>query len=120
VASTVTDPVNVQLVAIPRNTALLSAQWAPTEQIKTWTELRYIGRMNIDTTTVSGTQFVQGSATVVDWSARYALDRNTDLTASVVNLFDRKYNEAAYTYNQPYSRTLSMPMTLTLGVKARF
>ena len=62
----------------------------------------------------------QGDITVFDASMQYQFNKNLDLSASVVNLLDTQYSENAYTYNQPWNRTLSMPRTLTLGMKMRF
>jgi outer membrane receptor protein involved in Fe transport len=56
----------------------------------------------------------------LDASMLYKFSKEVDLSASVINLLDTQYSENAYTYNQPWSRTLSMPRTLTLGLKMRF
>jgi outer membrane receptor protein involved in Fe transport len=50
----------------------------------------------------------------------YQFRKNLDLTLSAVNLFNTEYSENAYTFNQPWGRTLSMPRTVSMGVKARF
>ncbi len=116
----VTDPVGVQLVAIPKHVALLGVTGRPVPALRLYAEARYVGPMPIDTTSVPGTVFEQGGATVWNASASYALDRRIDLFASVVNLFDKGYSEGGYTYNQPYNRTLSQPRTVNAGVKVRF
>ena len=79
--------------------------------------------MYIDTTTTATPARVfyeQGSSTVVDASLRYRWSKAVDLTASVVNLFNRDYSENAYTFNQPWNRVLSMPRTVNLGLTVRF
>ena len=82
-------------------------------------QARYIGSMNIDITSAGG-PYQQGDITVWDASTQVALSPSVDLSASVVNLLDTQYSENAYTYNQPWIRTLSMPRTPTLGLKMRF
>ena len=119
--SIVTDPVNVQLVAIPKNTGSLSATWKPLDALRTYAELRYIGPMLLDTTSNASTmRYGQGGVTVVNTSASYALNAQHELSVSVVNLFNREYSENSYTFNQPYSRTLSSPRAITLGLKVKF
>jgi iron complex outermembrane receptor protein len=76
--------------------------------------------MNIDTTSTPGVEYRQSAVAVWDASLVYPLRKGLDLSASVVNLFNAEYSENAYTFNQPWSRTLSMPRTISLGVKARF
>jgi iron complex outermembrane receptor protein len=119
--SIVTDPVNVQLVAVPKDVASLGATWSPVEKLRTFAEIRYIGSMLLDTTSNSGSmRFGQGSNTIVNASVSYAWSPSLDVFANVVNLFDREYSENAYTWNQPYNRTLSQPRALNTGVKLRF
>lgn len=119
--SIVTDPVHVQLVAVPKDVASLGATWSPVEKLRTFAEIRYIGSMLLDTTSNSGSmRFGQGSNTIVNASASYAWSPSLDVFANVVNLFDREYSENAYTWNQPYNRTLSQPRALSAGVKLRF
>jgi iron complex outermembrane receptor protein len=116
----VTDPINVQLAGVPQDVATLGASWTPNAAWKAHLQARYIGSMNIDTTSTPGVEYKQGDITVWDASTQVALSKSVDLSASVVNLLDTQYSENAYTYNQPWSRTLSMPRTLTLGLKMRF
>ena len=118
--STVTDPLGVQLVAVPKNVASLGATWKPNDKLRAYAELRYIGPMLIDTTSVANTVFGQGGNTVYNASATYAWDKSMDLFVSVVNLSDRQYSENNYTYNQPFNRVLSMPRAINAGLKARF
>ncbi len=117
----VTDPLNVQLAGVPKDLASIGANWKPTPRLRTFAEVRYIGAMLLDTTSNSSTmRFGQGSSTIVNASATYALEKTVDVFGSVVNLFDRGYSENTYAYNQPYNRTLSQPRTLTAGVRVRF
>ena len=119
VGSGVTSPVGVQLTATPENMANIGLSWQPQSQLRTNLQARYIGPMLIDTTSAGG-PYEQAGVTVFDASAQYALSKETDLMFSVINLLDKGYSENAYTYNQPYSQTLSMPRTLNVGVKYRF
>jgi iron complex outermembrane receptor protein len=118
--SIVTDPVGVQLAGVPQDVASIGASWTPNASWQSHLQARYIGSMNIDTTSTAGVEYKQGDITVWDASLQYKFNKNMDLSASVVNLLDTQYSENAYTYNQPWNRTLSMPRTLTLGLKMRF
>ncbi len=119
-ASAVTTPVGVQLAGTPQDVVNLGVTWKPSAPLQTSLQMRYIGSMNIDTTSTAGVAYTQGDITVFDASMQYQFNKNLDLSASVVNLLDTQYSENAYTYNQPWNRTLSMPRTLTLGMKMRF
>lgn len=118
--SIVTDPLGVQLAGTPKDVATLGATWKPGDKLRTHAELRYIGSMPIDTTSVANTVFSQGGVTVFNASVSYAWNKTTDVFASAVNLFDKEYSENSYTYTQAYNRTLSMPRTVTAGIKLRF
>ena len=110
----------MQLVATPKNVASFGATWKPTGKLRTFAEARYIGRTLIDTTSTQNVQYGQGGSVIVNASLAYAWDKDLDLTASVVNLFNKEYSENSYTYNQPYNRTLSAPRLIYGGVKLRF
>lgn len=117
----VTDPLDVQMVGVPKNVASLGATWKPNERLQTYAELRYIGPMLLDTTSNNGTtRFGQGSNTIFNASATYAWSKNMDVFANVVNLFDRQYTESPYAVNQPYNVVLSMPRAVNVGVRMRF
>jgi iron complex outermembrane receptor protein len=118
-ASSVSAPLNVQLAGTPQDIVNLGTTWKPSASLQTNLQMRYIGSMNIETTK-AGVAYKQGDITVWDASAQYKFNKDLDLSASVVNLLDTQYSENAYTHDQPYSRTLSMPRTLTLGLKMRF
>jgi iron complex outermembrane receptor protein len=116
----VTDPIGVQLAGVPQDVASVGVTWKPAAGLQTYLQARYIGAMNIDTTSTPGVEYRQSAVAVWDASLVYPLRKGLDLSASVVNLFNAEYSENAYTFNQPWSRTLSMPRTISLGVKARF
>lgn len=117
--SGMTDPLGVQLVAVPKNVASLGATWKSTDKLSTYAELRYIGSMLTDVTSAGG-PYGQGSNTVYSASAAYAWDKTIDLSASVVNLFNHQYSENNYLVAQPWSRTPSMPRAINIGLKVRF
>lgn len=119
--ATVTDPLHVQLVGVPKNVASLNLTWTPLARLRVYGEARYIGSMLLDTTSLNNTvRYEQGAITVFNISANYAFTDKLDGFASVVNLSDREYSENAYNYNQPYNRTLSMPRAYTAGFRLRF
>ena len=119
-ASAVTTPLNVQLAGIPQDVVNLGVSWKPSAPLQTSLQMRYIGSMVIDTSSTAGVAYTQADITVFDASLQYQFNKDLDLSASVVNLLDTTYSENAYAYNQPWNRTLSMPRTLTLGLKLRF
>ena len=118
--SVVTDPLGIQLAGVPKDVASLGASWMPLANLRTYTELRFVGPMPIDTTSLANTVISQNGVTLVNASASYAWDKKTDIFASVVNLLNKEYSENSYNYNQPFNRTLSMPRTVNVGVKLRF
>lgn len=118
--SIVTDPLGVQLVAVPKDVASLGVQWLVTERIRTFGEMRYVGRMFYDTTSVASTYFSQGGFTVFNASAAWSVTKAIELFGSVINLGNKQYSENAYTFNQPFNRTLSLPRALNAGVRVRF
>jgi outer membrane receptor for ferric coprogen and ferric-rhodotorulic acid len=75
--------------------------------------------MNYYSSTTAGT-FSQGSNTVFDIGCRYQLTRAIDLTLAVNNLFNRTYTDNTWTYNQPYTQTLSPPRMAFAGMQATF
>lgn len=117
----VTDPLHVQLVGVPRNTALLSATWKPDRKLRAYLEARYTGAMLLDTTSNNGTtRFGQGSSTIVNASIDYALNARSNFFLSASNLGGRQYGESAYSISQPYNQQLSAPRTINAGVRTRF
>ena len=98
---------------------LLQLRWQATPDLQSQLSLRYIGRMPIDTTSVTGTAFYQGSNTVLDASFNYRYSKQLDMWLRGANLLDRRYSENGYTYTQPFNRTLSAPRTLQLGLRLR-
>lgn len=120
-SSTITTPLGIQLAAVPKDVATLGVAWKPVESLRTHAELRYIGSMYYDNTSnTTGPWYRQGGNTIYDVSAVYAWDKTTDLSASIVNLFDHRYSENAYQYTQPYTATLSSPRMINVGLKVRF
>lgn len=62
----------------------------------------------------------QGSNTIVNLSASYTINKNWQIYANVMNVFDRTYQDSTYSYGQPWSQGLAMPFTLLAGVRAQF
>ena len=117
--SIVTDPLNTQLAGVPKQTAVAGLTWVPSNKIRLYGQARYIGRFYIDTTS-AGAPYAQGGNVIYDASASYAWDKDTDITLSALNLANREYNEGAYTYNKPWTQTMSLPRTVNLAVRVRF
>lgn len=118
-SGSVTTPLDTQLAGFAKNNAALGLAWNPTAQWHTYIQAYYIGPMN---TAFSSTGMVQsqGSNTIVNLSANYALNKRWQLYANIVNLFDRTYTDSSYSYGQPWSQSLAMPFTLLAGVKTQF
>lgn len=112
-ASAITTPLGLQLEGVPENITTLGVSWKATDKLRTHVDLRYIGSMYIDNSGDS-----QGSNTVYNASAIYALERSMDIVGSVINLFNKKYTESNYSSVQ--SETLSSPLTINLALKVRF
>ena len=115
-----TAPLGVQIAGLPWNMANLGFDWAMSSQTKLYVQAHYTGKMLIDTTTTLGQVYDQGGVTVVNASIKHTLDKDTDLSLYATNLFNRLYSENAYTYNQPWSATLSEPQTFHLTLRKRF
>lgn len=119
-ASAITTPLNTQLVAVPKNTASIGLTWKATDKISTYAQLFYIGSMYTDVTTTQGVNYSQGSNTIYNLSANYALNDSIDIFTSVLNLFNREYSENAYAVTQPWTQTLSAPRTANLGFRFKY
>jgi outer membrane receptor protein involved in Fe transport len=118
-STTTNTPLNTQLTGIPRLTGNVGVVWDPTSKLELSGQAHYFGRMNYASSTTTGTQF-QGSSTVFDIACRYHLTRTVDLTLAVDNLLNRTYTDTTWTYNQPYTQTLSPPRMAYVGVQAGF
>jgi iron complex outermembrane receptor protein len=118
--SIVTDPINVQLAGVPKDSATLGLTWNPNSKVRVYGQARYVGRLYIDTTSTAGRPYEQAGNVIYDASASYAWDKNVDVTVSALNLANKEYNEGTYTYNKPWAQTVSLPRTINLGVRVRF
>lgn len=118
--SVVTDPLGIQFIEVPKDVASLGATWKPTDKLRTYAQLRYIGPMLTDTTSIANKTYGQGGNAVYNASATYAWNKSMDLSASVVNLFNHQYSESKYNYDQFYARTLSMPRAINVSFKMSF
>lgn len=116
----VTDPVDVQLAGTPWHVATAGVTWRPDSRLRVYAEAHYVGRLYIDTTSTVDTRYSQGGATVWNASASWTVAANVSLNAGIQNAFGKSYSENAYTFNQPFNRTLSLPRTVMAGVKVRW
>ena len=112
-------PLGVQIAGIPRLVGNFGVDWSPISQLQLEADAHYIGRMNYYSSTTAGT-YSQGSNTVFDISCRYQLTRAINLTLAVDNLLNRTYTDNTWTYNQPYTQTLSPPRMAYLGIQAMY
>lgn len=119
-AASITTPLDVQLVGVPKKTGALDATWKLAGRITLHGQLLYIGPMSLDATTTPGVSYGQGGNVIYNASARYALSDAVDLSVSVVNAFDKEYSENAYTITKPWTRTLSMPRTFFVSATMRY
>jgi outer membrane receptor protein involved in Fe transport len=119
-AAAITTPLGVQLVAVPKDVASIGATWKPFDKLSTYAQLYYIGPIYTDETTTPGVYYRQGGSTIVNGSAKYAVSKIVDVSFGIANLFNKAYQESAYSVTQPWTQTLSMPRTLNVGLKARF
>ncbi|WP_438391721.1 TonB-dependent receptor [Caballeronia sp. DA-9] len=118
-STTTNTPLGTQLAGTPRFTGNLGVVWSPVSKLELSGQARYIGRMNYASSTTTGTQS-QGSNTVFDISCRYRVSPAVDVTLAVDNVLNRTYTDNTWTYNQPYTQTLSPPRMAYVGVQARF
>ena len=115
-----TDPIDVQLAGVPKDSATLGLTWNPNSKVRVYGQARYIGPFYFDTTSTVGQPYEQAGNVIYDASASYAWDKNVDVTVSALNLANKEYNEGAYTYNKPWTQTVSLPRTVNLGVRVKF
>ena len=119
-ASSITTPLHVQLVGIPKKTGSLDATWHPTDKITMYGQMFYVGPMYLDETTTHGTNYGQGGNIIYNASVSYAFNNFLDLSASMTNIFDKTYSENTYAVTQPWSRTLSMPRTFFVSATVKY
>ena len=119
-AASITTPLNVQLVGVPKKMGSLDATWKPTDKLTVYGQMFYIGPMYLDETTTPHTYYGQGGNIVYNASVGYALTDSLDLSASVVNAFNKEYSEDAYAITQPWLRTLSMPRTFYVSATFKY
>lgn len=116
----VTDPLDVQLVGVPKNVATIGATWSPSEAWRTRVQARYTGPMFLDTTSSPGVRFAQGGNVVWDTNIEYRWSPAIALFVRATNVFDHRYSESTYSVNQPYNQTMSPPRAVSAGLRASF
>lgn len=112
-------PTGVQIAGIPKLVGNVGVAWSPISKLTLQAQAHYIGRMNYYSSVTAGTH-TQGSNTVFDIGCRYQVTPALDLTLAVDNLFNRTYTDGTWTYNQPYTQTLSLPRMAFVGMRATF
>ncbi|WP_027795664.1 TonB-dependent receptor [Paraburkholderia acidipaludis] len=112
-------PTGVQITGIPRLVGNFGVTWSPLSKLTLEAQAHYIGRMNYYSSVTAGT-YSQGSNTVFDIGCSYQITPAIDLTLAVNNLFNRTYTDNTWTYNEPYTQTLSPPRMAFVGMQASF
>ncbi|HEY4298937.1 MAG TPA: TonB-dependent receptor [Paraburkholderia sp.] len=112
-------PTGVQIAGIPKLTGNVGVTWSPISKLTLEAQAHYFGPMNYYSSVTAGTHS-QGSSTVFDIGCRYQVTRAIDVTLAVNNLFNRTYTDSTWTYNQPYTQTLSPPRMAFVGMRATF
>ena len=118
--SSISTPLGVQSVAVPKIMAGASMTYKLNEKAQTTLQARYIGKMYTDITTSASTYYEQGANIVYDTNLRYKYSRETDMFMSIANLLNKNYSENDYTSDKTYGRTLSPPRVITIGAKVGF
>jgi iron complex outermembrane receptor protein len=116
----VTDPLGTQLAGLPLDVLVARIGVHPSSALRAQVEARYIGRTPIDTTSSPGLIYWQPGVTVFNASVGYAFSPRLDGSVDVVNVANREYSEGAYTYSQPWNRTLSAPRTVGARLRYKF
>ncbi|MDB6000921.1 MAG: TonB-dependent receptor, partial [Rhizobacter sp.] len=60
----------------------------------------------------------QGGYAVVNLSSSYQFSKQVEVSASVVNLFDKSYTDSSA--NNPQSVSYAMPRAVTVSLRSRF
>jgi outer membrane receptor protein involved in Fe transport len=118
-STTTNTPLDTQLAGTPKLAGNFGVVWNPTRKFELSGQAHYIGRMNYSSSTTTGTHS-QGSNTVFDIGCRYHVSPTIDITLAVNNLLNRTYTDNTWTYDQPYTQTLSPPRMAYVGVQAGF
>ena len=69
---------------------------------------------------MAGINAVQGANVVFNASLGYQMNSSTDVFANGVNVFNRQYQDGAYTATAPQTQTLSVPRMISVGFRHRF
>jgi iron complex outermembrane receptor protein len=113
-ASSVGDPLDSQLGAVPENLVTAGLSWQATPKWRNYIGLRYNTSMYLDVTHT----IPQPAFTVVNLGTSYRVNPGLELFATIVNLFDKKYSDNATT--SASSSTLGMPFALNAGLRWQF
>ena len=115
-----TNPVGAQLAGTPRNVLGVGFNWKPIPNLSTSMDVRAVSRyvLGYSSSTIGLPVLPQPGYAIVNLNANYQLAKDWNAFASVNNLFDKAYVENATTSG--YSQSLSMPRTVTLGMRVDF
>jgi iron complex outermembrane receptor protein len=113
-SSATSDPIGVQLGAVPRNVATLGVDWQATPLWNISASGRYSDAMYLD---VNRT-IPQDAVTIASTSVSYAATSQMELYGSVNNITNERYSDNATT--SPSGRILGMPRTVSTGVRMHF
>jgi iron complex outermembrane receptor protein len=94
---------NLQPTGVPTHKAFLYAAWRPVQRLTISPSLDIAGDRwsDVNTNPVAALPYLRtGSATLLDVSAQYAVQRNVDVVLGFKNLTDRNY-ELAWGFPQP-------------------
>jgi iron complex outermembrane receptor protein len=111
------DPTDRQLPLVPRYVAGANLTWQMGPHWTHYAELRYNSSMLLSSLTTTPL-FRQGSYVVLNLNTSWRLGKHLDLSAALVNALDRAYSDSSA--NNPQNVSLSLPRTVTLGLRARF
>ena len=113
--STTGDPTGVQLPLIPRLVGGTGLAWRTTERWSQYLDVRYNSAMTLSNLT-STPAIRQGSYTVVNLSTSYRINDRFDVSAAVVNLFDKRYTDSSASNPQGISHALPRTARVSLHV----
>ena len=114
----VTTPTHTQVVGIPQNTASLAATWYPESGWRVYAQVSFMGSLSYYQS--SSINAVQGANVVYNASLSYRMNSSTDVFANGVNVFNRQYQDGAYTATAAQTQTLSAPRMISVGLRHRF
>ncbi len=114
----VTTLLNTQLVGIPRSTVSLSGTYSANSKLQAYLQMYYIGALSFYQS--SSLNAIQGSNTIFNANVNYKIQTSVETFVSVINMFNRHYQDNTYTATSPQGQTLSPPRTINVGLRLHF